>query len=339
MNNVTIRDVAALAKVSVGTVSMVLNNSDKVKPKTRELVLRTVEKLNYKRNPYARSLSLNKSHAIGLIVTDLTNPYFGMIVEHLQREIDTRANSLVIGVSQDTIRLEKMLVERLVGSGVDGLIFVPAYEQNPQLSHIYDLVTRKFPMVSLTTYYEGVPCGCVMTDLAKGSYDMTKYLLEAGYRDILFLCGFRELILSKMRLDGFLRAHRDAGLSVRTDQIVEAPQPNFQSGYEATKEFLKRHTPDAIMSINDVLSMGVMGYLHEAGVRVPEDISVAGYDDLIYSGMLETPLTTVRQPIGDMCAAAVDMLFSLIDGEEAPEHPVLMEPKLTIRASTGRRIE
>lgn len=338
MSGATIKDVAQLASVSVGTVSMVLNNSEKVKPETRVNVLRAVEKLNYKRNPYARSLSLNKSHTVGFIVTDLTNPYFGMIVEHLQREIDARANSLMIGVSQDMIRLEKKLVDRLVGNGVDGLIFVPAYAHNPELSHIYDLVSRRFPMVSLTTYYEGVPCGCVMTDLAKGSYDMTKYLLDAGYRDILFLCGFRELVLSKTRLEGFLRAHRDAGLSVRTDQIVEAPQANYQSGYEAAKEFLKRHTPDAIMSINDVLSMGVLGYLHEAGVRVPEDISVAGYDDLIYSGMLETPLTTVRQPIGEMCAAAADMLFSLIDGAEAPEQPVLLEPKLTIRASTGRRM-
>lgn len=337
MSRATIKEVAQLANVSVGTVSMVLNNSDKIKPETQANVLRAVKQLNYKRNPYARSLSLNKSHAVGLIVTDLTNPYFGMIVEHLQREIDFRSNSMMIGVSQDMIRLEKKLVERLIGSGVDGLIFVPAYARDPDVSHICELVDRSFPMVSISTYYEGVRCGCVMTDLAKGSYDMTRFLLESGHRNILFLCGFRDLVLSKTRLQGFLSAHRDAGLSVRDDQIFEAPQANYQSGYEAAREILKRCAPDAIMSINDVLSMGVLGYLHESGIRVPEDISVAGYDDLIYSSMLGTPLTTVRQPIREMCAAAASMLFSLIEGEKGPEGPVLLEPQLTIRASTRKR--
>lgn len=334
MRKPTIKDVAQLADVSVGTVSMVLNNSNKVKHATKEMVLEAINKLQYKRNPYARSLSLSKSNTIGLVVTDLTNPYFGMTVEHIQKEVDLRNNSLMIGVSQDTIRIEKKAVEHLVSSGVDGLILVPAYVREPDLTHIYDLIARDFPLVFLSSYYSGVPAGCVMTDLAKGSYNMTRTLLMAGHKKILFIGGFRELVLSQKRLEGFIQAHCDFGFQVSPEQIIEVPLPNYQNGYEAAKAILSKCKPDAIMTINDVLSMGVLGYLHESGISVPDDISVAGYDDLIYSEMLETPLTTVRQPIKDMCAEAVNMLFTKINGGSLEQQTVLLEPQLTIRAST-----
>lgn len=336
MNKVTIKDVSQLAKVSVGTVSMVLNNSSKVKPSTRNAVLAAIEQLDYRRNPYARSLSLNKSHAIGLIVTDLSNPFFGMIVEFTQGEIDARANSLMIGVSQNTLRLERESVSRLVDSGVDGLILVPAYGPVTDLSHIESLHKQGFPMVSISSYYEGIPCPCVMTDLAKGAYDMTHYLIESGCRRILFLGGRRELVPAKARLSGFLSAHHDAGLTVQPDQILEVPHAIYQCGYEAAKQAMQSTAPDAIMTINDVLSMGVLGYLREVGVRVPEDVSVAGYDDLLYSKMLETPLTTVRQPVREICASAVSLLFRIIGGEKPPEEMILLEPELVIRASTRR---
>lgn len=332
MSKPTIKDVAQLAKVSVGTVSMVLNNSTKIKPSTKATVLSAIEQLQYKRNPYARSLSLSRSHMIGVVITDLTNPFFGMMVEHLQKEIDMRGYSMMLGVSQDAIRMEKKAVEHLLNSGVDGMILVPAFVREPNISHIHDMVDRNFPFVFISTYYPGVKAGCVMTDLAKGSYDMTLALLKAGHRQIFFIGGFQDLVLSQMRLEGFMRAHQDMGLSVNPRQVVEVPLPNYQCGYDAAKTLLAHHKPDAIMTINDVLCMGVMGYLREEGIRVPDEISVAGYDDLSYSSMINTSLTTVCQPVQQICAGAVDMLFSMMEGEEAAQ-TVLLSPKLVIRQS------
>ena len=338
MARASIRDVAALADVSVGTVSMVLNNSNKVSIHTRMNVLDAIKKLNYKRNPYARSLSLNKSHNIGFIVTDLTNPYFGMMVGHLQQEVNSRENSLMLGMTENTVRLEKRLIESLVNSGVDGLIIVPAHERDPDIAHIHALLSQKIPTVFISSHYTGIESNCVMTDLAKGSYDMTRYLLETGHRNILYISGYRGLVLSELRIQGFVEAHRDMGLLVAPDQIVEA-DPIFQGGYSAAKQALGAKRPDAIMAINDVLCMGVLSYLHEAGLSVPDDISVAGYDDLLYSGMLETPLTTVRQPIQEMCACAVEMLFHLIHGGETNPKPLLLAPTLIVRTSTKSRRE
>lgn len=335
----TIRDVAALANVSVGTVSMVLNGSDKITEQTAKKVMDAVAKVNYRRNPHARSLSSSRSYTIGLAMTDLTNPFFGMMVGHLQREIDRHGYSLILGMTKNSVEQEKKLIEKFLDAGVDGVLIVPAHERNPELSHIYQLISHRMPFAYVSTYYTGTKGSCVMTDLAKGSYDLTKYLLDMNHKNIAFISGYRELVLSDQRIKGFIRAHRDRGIEIRYDQILET-EPDFQSGYDAARRVFERFRPDAIMTINDVMSMGVMAYLHEINMRVPEDISVAGYDDLLFSSMLETPLTTVRQPIKEMCRQAVDMLFGAIeedDGCRAEAKRVLLEPELMIRKSTTLR--
>ena len=330
---VTIRDVAALAGVSVGTVSMVLNNSRKVSAHTREIVLSAIAKLGYVRNPFARSFSLSRSNTIGFVVTDLTNPFFGMMAGYLHREADQRDHRLVLGVTDNTIRQERSVIESLADGGVDGFLIVPAQRREPDLTHIYNLSASGKPTVFISSHYTGIRQNCVMTDLTKGSYDMATHLLQSGHRDIAFISGLRGPVLSEMRIEGFLRAFRDMGVAVSQDQIIEA-DPVFDGGYKAAKHILSDRRPDAIMAVNDLLCLGVLSYLRENGIRVPDDISVAGYDDLIYSSMLETPLTTVRQPIKRMCAEAVSLLFDLIDGGAPTQEPILLEPKIIVRSST-----
>lgn len=328
----TIRDVAALANVSVATVSMVLNGSEKISEQTREKVLEAVQKMDYRRNPHARSLSSSKSFTVGLAMTDLTNPFFGMMVGHIQREIDARGYNLILGMTKNSAKQEKKLVEKFLDSGVDGVLIVPVHERNPNLAHIYELSRRNLPFVYISTYYPSTTASCVMTDLAKGSYDMTRFLLEKGQRDIVLISGYRELVLSEQRIQGFQQAHAEIGLTLKPDQIIEA-EPDFQSGYDAAREIIANRRPDAIMTVNDIMSMGVMAYLHEADIRVPEDVSVAGYDDLLFSSMLETPLSTIRQPIKEMCRQAVDMLFLQMEGGMQESKQVLLEPELIIRKS------
>lgn len=333
----TIRDVAALAGVSVGTVSMVLNGSNKLNPETRQRVMDAVIKLDYRRNPHARSLSTQKSMTIGLIITDLTNPFFGMMVGRVQQEIDSRGYDLLLGMTKNDIEREKKVIAKFIDSAVDGIIIVPAHYRNPNLSHIYALEQRNIPYVYLTTYYPGTRGSCAMTDLAQGSYELTNYLLETGHKNIVMISGYVELVLSAERLRGFRRAHEEHGLEVRADQIVEA-EPDYNGGREAFDQIIKRGKPDAIMTVNDIVSMGVLTRAREVGLRVPEDLSVAGYDDLLYSSMLETSLTTVRQPIKEMSAAAVDMIFKAAEGETVDNKLVMFKPQLFIRSSTKNRL-
>ena len=176
-----------------------------------------------------------------------------------------------------------------------------------------------------------------MTDLAQGSYELTNYLLDTGHKNIVMISGYVELVLSAERLRGFKRAHEEHGLEVRADQIIEA-EPDYNGGREAFDRIIKREKPDAIMTVNDIVSMGVLTRAREMGLRVPEDLSVAGYDDLLYSSMLETSLTTVRQPIKEMSAAAVDMIFKAAEGETVDNKLVMFKPQLFIRSSTKNRL-
>lgn len=329
----TIRDVAALAGVSVGTASMVLNGSEKLNEDTRRRVYDAVEKLDYRRNPHARSLSSQKSHTIGLVVTDLTNPFFGMIVGHIQREIDERGYDLFLGMTKNANANEKKVVSKFIDNVVDGLIIVPAHDKKQDLSHIYELARRGIPYIYLTTYYAGTPGSCVMTDLAEGSYMLVNYLLENGHRNISLVSGYRELVLSAERIKGFMRAYEEHGINVSPEQIVEG-DPDFDGGRAAFDKIIARGKPDAVMTVNDIVCMGVLTRAKELGLKVPNDLSVAGYDDLLSSRMLETPLTTVRQPIKEICARAVDMLFRKIEDPGQEDTIVKLTPQLFIRSST-----
>lgn len=331
MKRTTIRDVAEAAKVSVGTVSMVLNDSLKVSEFTRQHVLRTIGALGYHRNPHARSLSQNKSYNIGFIVPDLTNPFYGSMVGTMQNEINDRDNSLLLGITQNLIPLEKSAIERLLRVDVDGLILVPAHTREQEISHIRALIRQGLPLVFISSHYAGLEQGCVMTDLAQGAYLLTRHLLSMGRRRIAFAGGYRGPVLTEERIKGFRRAHVEAGVPVDERRIVEA-DPVFEGGREAAARLFEgSEKPDAVISANELVCMGVLSHLRGMGVRVPEDVALAGYDDLLFSAMLETPLTTVRQPLQAMCARAADMLFRQIAGEEPEARPVLLPPELVVR--------
>ena len=152
-----------------------------------------------------------------------------------------------------------------------------------------------------------------------------------GRRRIAFAGGYRGPVLTEERINGFRRAHVEAGVPVDERRIVEA-DPVFEGGREAAARLFEGpEKPDAVISVNELVCMGVLSHLRGMGVRVPEDVALAGYDDLHFSAMLETPLTTVRQPLQAMCARAADMLFRQIAGEEPEARPVLLPPELVVR--------
>lgn len=332
----TIKDVAALAGVSVGTVSMILNGSDKITEKTKERVMDAIEKLDYRRNPHARSLGSQKSRTIGLVVTDLTNPFFGMIVNSIQKYVHARDYNLLLGMSNNDIEKEAKVVSRFIDSAADGVIIVPAHDKRPDTSHIYKLIQFGIPYVYLTTRHTSIPGDCVMTDLAEGSYQMTNYLLSNGHKNPVMVCGHKDLVLSSERIRGFTRACEEHGLSVSSDQIVEC-EPDFCGGRDALDRILQTGKPDAILTVNDIVAMGIMKRAEELNLRIPEDLSISGYDDLLYSSMLETPLTTIRQPVAEMCELAVDLLFRRLEGEQTQNQTLRLPPTLCIRASTRKQ--
>jgi len=330
---ITIKDVAKLANVSVGTASMAVNGKKGVNEETRQKVLDAVEKLDYRPNHYARSLITNKSGTIGLIVTDITNPFFGLIVSFIQKQLEKEGYNMLLGISNDKLSNEKKYVEYFLNRNVEGLIIVPSHEKESDLSHLYKLKRLGIPFVFITTAYNGIQADCIMTDLAKGSYELTKYLIKNGNKKIFFISGYKDLLLSSLRIDGYKRAYKESGLDCSEDWIFES-YPDYQKGYDTTNRIIQNSIPDAIITVNDIVAMGVLKCLTENGIKVPDRVSVAGYDDLLYSSMVGTPLTTIRQPIEDICTNSIKILKERINGEKYIERRIYLEPELIIREST-----
>lgn len=327
-----IKDIASLANVSVATVSMALNNKNGVSEKTKQKVLDIAKKLNYLPDRNAQNLITKSSNSIGLVVTDITNPFFGMLVNEINNFVIEAGYSLLLGISNDIVEREAQSVNNFLQNRVDGIIVVPTMQNKYDLKHLFDLQSNGIPFVFITTYYPGINADCVMCDLKKGSYLITKKLIESGHKKIYLLAGNRHAIFTLFRINGYKQAYEEAGIEYSEDWIVET-LPYFENGYEVTNKILKEK-PDAITTINDVLAMGVLKCLKDNKIKVPQDISVAGYDDLIYTSILETPLTTIRQPISEIAKEAVDVLFDKIEGKTNDIRTYYIDPVLKIRETT-----
>lgn len=338
MENPTIKDVAALAGVSVGTVSMVLNNSLKVSEVKKALVLNAIKKLSYRRNPFARSLSMKQSKTIGFLVPDLVNPFFGELTENLQSEVEKHGYSLMIGFTNESYKREAELIEKFLDYGVDGIFYVPVSDAENDKKHFMKLVEKSFPLVSLVSYYPEIKTNCIMVDLKKGSYDITKYLLDKGHKKIFLVSGNPDIVAFSTRIEGFKEAHNDMGIKLESNQIIRSYGQSLESGYKAITDLVIKEKPDAIIAINDVMAMGILGRLKSKGMRVPDDISVAGYDDLSIDKLLETPLSSVRQPLDLVCNKGVELMLKAIESNYVLVTPEFINPSICIRSSIKARL-
>ena len=334
---ITIKDVAKSANVSVGTASMALNGKETVKTRTREKVIAAAESLGYHPNKYAKLLNSKRTNVIGLIVTNISNPFFGIITDNVQEELARKKYDIMLGISNDKISKEEHFINKFIEMQVDGAILVPSSKQAPDISHLHTLRKREIPFCYLTTYYTDIPAPCVMTDLSEGSYQLTRYLLETGHKEIVYIVENRNIPAANLRVEGYLNAYREAGVRFSPEWIVIA-EPTFNGGYNSTNTILKKnHRPDAILTMNDIMAMGVLKHLKECKIQVPKDISIAGYDDLIYTSLLETPLTTVKQPMEQLCKKAVEIIVHKIENPDGINEKVLLRPELIIRNSTAAR--
>jgi len=307
-----------------------------VSPKTRERVLKAARALGYSPNTLARGLVTRRTHSIGLVVTDIENPFFGSLTRYVDEFTREAGYNLILSVSNDELELEARIVQDFIGKRVDGVIIVPTILPRRDLSYFADLKRHRIPWVFSTSYYPGVPCECVMADLEQGSYELTQHLLKQGHRGILLLVSNnREVVPSKLRIQGFRRAFEESGLALDRRRIVECERTDFDCGYSTALRFVRKVRPDAVVAINDIMALGAKRAIKELGYAIPEEVSVAGYDDVIFSSIPEIPLTTVRQNIRRIGRLTVELLLKQIKGRPAAARVHWVRPNLVIRKSTG----
>lgn len=333
---VKLKDVANLAGVSESTASLVLNNKPGIKTSTRQKVMDAVNTLGYTPNGIAQGLATSKSKTIGLVVTDIENPFFGSLTKFIDQSIRSYNYGLILSVSNDQVDTENQILEDFVRKRVEGIIIVPSFSQRHDFKAYENLEKRHIPYIFTTTYYPGYENRCVMTDLSKGSYILVKYLLDMGHRKIVFfLSSDPTVALSSLRLQGYRKAFAEKNLTVNEDLIIPCVRPDYHSAYQSANILLQNHKVDAIVTINDYMALGAKRAAEELGYKIPDDLSIAGYDDVVFASLSEIPLTTVRQPISSIGRITVDNLFSMIEKKQKSPEQILIEPELIVRQSTA----
>jgi LacI family transcriptional regulator len=328
----TLRDVAQKAGVSEGTASLVINGKPGPKKKTREIVLAAARELRYVPNSAARNLAMKESTTVGLVVTDIENPFFGSITRYVNHYLGRRGQSMILSVSNDDAATEDAILHNFIQQGVGAIIVAPTQLSRRSTDAFVDVKEHGIPIVFISSYYSNFAAPRVLTDYADGSYKLVRYLIETGHTDIRFLVSYDlDAPIAHERIRGFLRAFETQGIIPDKAAIHRCPHPDYESGFREAGNVLDEGKPDALITINDVMALGAKRAIQERGYSVPHDISVAGYDDVIFASLSEIPLTTVRQNIEEIARRAVDILLRTPPDIETD---VRIAPELVIRSST-----
>lgn len=321
--NVNIIDIARYAGVSVSTVSRVLNNHPDVSPATKQKVMSIIEKHSYIPNNSARNLRRESLKAVGVIVKGFTNPFFSRMLEIIQSELQTRHYLMLlhqVAPDQDELGAALSLVKE---KKLRGLIFLGGnFMQSPDKFAMLDI-----PLVMATiTINEGIDrtaFSSVTIDDYAEAYRVTDRICKAGHKEVCaigFLPGDRSI--SRLRIEGFRQALRDNGCRAGGDRLAYAGEFSLSAGYNAAKQLLARLEFTCLFCISDLLALGAIRAVYEAGYRVPQDISVVGFDGLENANYSVPSLATVKQPREKMAHAAVSILMNRIQKSAAHEHLV-----------------
>jgi LacI family transcriptional regulator len=328
--NITIFDVASHAGVSNGTVSRVLNNDRHVKQETRERVLKTIDELGFTVNRQARSLAGGRTQIIGVLVPDLGTGYIGEIVHGIDAELQLANYDLMLYTTHRKAIKEASFVVALAQGMVDGLLLV--LPKSPA-DYVKSLQKRHFPFVLIDHQGTGTDCPAVGAANWQGAYNATEYLIKLGHTRIGFITGSMDLGAAIDRLEGF-QAALSANHVPYLPELVRQSTFQQSDGYNCGIELLKQDPlPTAIFVSNDVMAMGVMDAIRESGKRIPEDISVIGFDDIPQASMVRPALTTVRQPLKKMGAVAAQMLLGMLKNPEIDSKRIELPTELVIRGS------
>lgn len=308
----TMNDVARVADVSIATVSHVINGTRFVSPERVERVHAAMRELDYTPDATARSLRVGRTDTIGLVVPDNSNPFFAELARWIEDAGFEAGYTTILANSNERPYRERRYINTLLSKRVDGLIITPTAESDNE-ALIASLRKARIPIVVMDRDVALPMADVVLYDDAAGSGDAARHLIELGHTK--FACIAGPPGVPAERLDGFLIALRDAGISITPNNVV-AGDFHFAGGREATAKLLTIGKPfTALFAANDLMAAGAIRTLAEHGLAVPDDVSVVGFDDAPIAEMVSPPLTTVRQPLQDMADAAVSLLLARVQNE------------------------
>ncbi|MFQ2704762.1 HTH-type transcriptional regulator GalR [Aeromonas caviae] len=326
----TIKDVALLSGVSVATVSRVINHSPKASQASRDAVFKAMHELNYHPNANARALAHQNNDTLGLIVADVSDPFFGTMVKAVEQVAQATGNFLLIGNGYHDAAKEKHVIEQLIGHRCSGLVVHAKMLPDEELIQMMSYVPG---MVLINRIVPGFDSRCVALDDRYGSWLATRHLIQEGHKKIGFLCSNHQISDSQDRLQGYLDALQEHNIPV-DERLISRGSPDELGGEEAMTELLSRgQQMTAVVCYNDSMAAGALSVLSDNGIDVPQDLSLVGFDDVLISRYLRPRLTTVRYPIIAMATQAAELAIALAKGGPLPQTTHMFSPTLVRRHS------
>ncbi|OOF39600.1 transcriptional repressor PurR [Rodentibacter rarus] len=325
----TMKDIARLAKVSTSTVSHVINGSRFVSEEIREKVMRVVTELNYTPSAVARSLKVKETKTIGLLVTATNNPFFAEVMAGVEQYCQQHQYNLIIATTGGDAKRLQQNVQTLLHKQVDGLLLMcgdSRFNADTELA-------ISVPFVIMDWWFKELNADKILENSMLGGYLATKTLIEAGHKAIGIITGNLKKSVAKNRLEGYKKALSEAEIPLNSHWIIES-HFDFEGGVSGMQKLLTTpHHPTAVFCCSDAIAVGAYQVLQQQGLRIPEDISVIGYDDIELSRYLFPPLSTISQPKAELGKLAVELLLQRIKKSDEHYQTLTLNPHVVVRQS------
>ena len=307
----TIKDVAKLAGVSMATVSKYINGGN-VRPENLDAIRSAIEALDYRVNPFARSLKTQRSRSVGILLPEITAPFFGSVVASLDRTFREHGYHTLLSCYSSSHGLERDNLSYLISHGIDGLIYAP---EDLSAEEYYELTANcSIPMVQMDRSIQGVDSDTVLVNNADSVYEAVSRFVRQGHRRIAIVTGLKSVYSAKERLVGYLRALSDNGI-LYDDALVVSGRYQFATGYRAFEKLMELpEPPTAIVATNYDFTIGLVTAIREKGLSIPEDMAVFGFDCAEICTMMNPPLPVVRQPEEEIGRIAAQFMIDRLSG-------------------------
>ena len=326
---ITIKDIAKKAGVAVCTVSRVLNDNDNVSKKTRKKVENIINEYNFIPNETARNMHKKNTGTVALIIPDLANPFYTELFCGIEEVMKEEGYYIFVCNTGYEHENEHKYIKEMIGRGVDGMIFMSLYHCGEE---IFSIVREKIQAVSIQTEVENI--NTIMTDDFEILRQSMKHLIELGHKKIAFMC--YSIAANRDRYRGYIKMLEESGIEVQNEYIVEDKFEKID-GYSAAKHLLGLgEPPTAIQTLNDSMAFGAYFAAMEKGIKIPDDLSIVGIDDILSARIFNPPLTTVRQPIREIGRSAGEILLKNIKSPNSRlAQKIWLPTQLMIRSSTA----
>ena len=335
MNHTTITDIAKKLKISTSTVSRALNNHPDIRPETKDQVKKLAKRLNYSPNPIARSLKTKRTNVIGVIVPEIKHDFFASAISGIEDVAYHSGYIILVCQSNESLEREIINTSALINQRVAGLI-VSISQNTKNGNHFKELIDRGIPLVFFDRACNDVSTNKVIIDDAKSAFKAVTHLIERGNKRIAHFSGPRTLEICKQRLKGYKDALKQANLPL-LNELIRFGDLHEDNGYESMDALLKENIiPDAIFAVNDPVAIGAFQRIKEAGLKIPDDISIVGFSNNKITSLVDPPLTTVNQPSFDMGKKAAEILVEMIENDKSnnQKNTIVLDAELIVRSST-----